>query len=80
MGPRKLISGTIISGSNVCKSTVMVFSRYPVECEWKWGEHALPRISNCTYLGIDFACNGAWDMHIQKVHDYCKKKVISYIV
>ena len=46
--------------------------RNPVEGEWKWGEHALPRVS--TY-GIDFACNGAWDVHIQKVHDNCKKKV-----
>ena len=37
-------------------------------------------VSNYTYLGIDFACNGAWDMHIQKVRDNCKKKLISYIV
>ena len=28
-----------------------------------------------TYLGIDFACNGAWDVHIQKVRNNCKKKV-----
>ena len=27
------------------------------------------------YLGIDFACNVAWDVHIQKVRDNCKKKV-----
>ena len=40
----------------------MVFSRNPVEGEWKWGEHLLPRVSNYTYLGIDFACNGAWDV------------------
>ena len=61
--------------ANVRKSAVMVFSRNPVEGEWKWGEHALPRVSNYTYLGIDLACNGAWDMHIQKVRDNCKKKV-----
>ena len=61
--------------ANVCKSAVMVFSRNPVEGEWKWGEHALPRVSNYTYLGIDFACNGAWDVHIQRVRDNCKKKV-----
>ena len=61
--------------ANVRKSAVMVFSRNPVEGEWKWGEHALPRVSNYTYLGIDFACNGAWDMHIQKIRDNCKKKV-----
>ena len=30
--------------------------RNPVEGEWKWGEHALPRVSNYTYLGID------WDL------------------
>ena len=63
--------------ANVSKSAVMVFSRDPVKGEWKWGEHALPRVSNYTYLGtsIDFACNGAWDMHIRKVRDTCKKKV-----
>ena len=43
-----------------------------MEGEWKWGEHALPRVSNYSYLGIDFACNG---VHIQKVRDNCKKKV-----
>ena len=32
-----------------------MFSRNPLEGEWKWGEHALPRVSNYTYLGIDFA-------------------------
>ena len=68
---QKLIS--VVHGwrlkANVCKSAVMVFSRNPVEGEWKCGEHALPRISNYTYLGIDFACNGAWDVHI------CRKKV-----
>ena len=56
--------------ANVCKSAVMLFSRNPVEGEWKWGEHAL---SNYTYLGINFACNGAWDVHIRA---NCKKKVI----
>ena len=55
--------------ANVCKSAVMVFSRNPVEGEWKWGEHLLPRVSNYTYLGIDFACNGAWDVHIKKIRD-----------
>ena len=44
--------------ANVCKSAVMVFSRNPVEGEWKWGEHLLPRVSNY------FACNGAWDVPI----------------
>ena len=26
-----------------------------------------------TCLGIDFTCNGAWDVHIQKVRNNCKK-------
>ena len=50
----------------------MVFS---VEGEWKWGEHVLPRVSNYTYLGIYFACNWAWDVHIQKVCNTCKESV-----
>ena len=53
----------------------MVFSLNPVESEWKWGKHALPRVSNYTYLGINFACNVAWDVHIRKVCNNCKKKV-----
>ena len=61
--------------ANVCKSAVMVFSKNPVEGEYKWGKHALPRVSTYTYLGIDFACNGAWDVHIQKVRNNCKKNV-----
>ena len=61
--------------TNVSKSAVMVFSRDPVEGEWKWDEHALLRVIDCTYLGIDFACNTAWDVHIRKVCDNCKKKV-----
>ena len=27
----------------------------------------LPKVSNYCYLGIDFASNGAWDVHIKKV-------------
>ena len=38
------------------KSAVMVFSINSVEGGWKWG---LPKVSSYTYLGIDFACNGA---------------------
>ena len=53
----------------------MVFSRNPVEGDWKWGKHSLPRVFNYTYLGIDFECNGAWDVNIRKVRDNCKKKV-----
>ena len=39
------------------------------------GNGADIRVSNYTCLGIDFACNGAWVLHIQKLHDNCKKKV-----
>ena len=28
-----------------------------------------------TYLGIDFACNGAWDRHIKNVLDSGRKRV-----
>ena len=58
--------------ANACKSAVMVFS---IEGEWKWGKHLLLRVSNYTYLGLDFACYGAWDVHIQEVRDNCTKKV-----
>ena len=37
-----------------------------VEGGWKWGEHKLPKLSNCSYLGIDFASNGAWDVYTFK--------------
>ena len=42
---------------NVSNSAVMVFSVVEV------GEHKHPQVSSYTYLGIDFACNGAWDVH-----------------
>ena len=42
---------------------------------WKWGEHKLPKASNYSYLGIDFASNGAWDVHLKKVLDNGRKKV-----
>ena len=53
--------------ANVSKSAVMVFSKNSVEGRWKWGEHTLPKVSNYSYLGIDFASNGAWDVHLKKV-------------
>ena len=53
----------------------MVFSKNSVEGGWKWGEHKLPKVSSYTYLGINFACNGAWDMHLKRVLDNGKKKV-----
>ena len=49
------------------KSAVMVFSKNSVEGGWKWGKHKLPKVSNYSYLGIDIASNGAWDVHLKKV-------------
>ena len=53
--------------ANVSKSAVMTFGKGSVEGSWKWGEQDLPRVSKYTYLGIDFAESGAWDVHIKKV-------------
>ena len=49
---------------SVGKSAVMVFARESVYGSCMWGEHALPRVSKYTYLGIDFTSTGAWDVHI----------------
>ena len=32
-------------------------------------------LSSYTYLGVDFACNGAWDVHLKRVLDNGRKKV-----
>ena len=48
----------------------MTSGKGSVEGSWKWGEQDLPRVS---YLGIDFAESGAWDMHMNKVVDSGKK-------
>ena len=61
--------------ANVTKSAVMVFAKDTVGGTWKWGEYDLPMVTKYTYLGIDFACNGAWDGHIKKVLDSGRKKV-----
>ena len=50
--------------ASVSKSAVMVFSKNSLEGGWKWGEHTLPKVSNYSYLGIDFASNGAWDVYL----------------
>ena len=57
---------------NVSKSAVLVFSKNSVEGGWKWGEHKLPKVSNDS---IDFASNGAWDVHLKKVLDNGRKEV-----
>ena len=61
--------------ANVSKSAVMVFARNQEEGEWMWGEHRLPRVCSYRYLGIDFACNGAWDVHVKKVIDSGRTKL-----
>ena len=60
---------------NVTKSAVMVFSKEVVEGTWKWGEYHLPIVTEYTYLGVDFASNGAWDGRIKKVLDSGRKKI-----
>ena len=35
----------------------------------------LPKVSIYIYLGIDFARNGAWDVHLKRVLDNGKKRV-----
>ena len=63
--------------ANVSKSAVMVFSKNSVEGGWKWGEHKLSKVSN---YSIDFASNGAWDVHLKKVLDNGRKKVNQYCI
>ena len=41
----------------------------------EWGEHELPKVSSYCCLGVDFASNGAWDVHIKKVVSNDRKKV-----
>ena len=47
----------------------MVFARNQDEGEWVWNEHRLPKVCSYSYLGIDFSCNEAWDVHVKKVID-----------
>ena len=61
--------------ANVCKCAVMVFSRNSVGGSWMWGEHSVPLVSNYCYLGIDFASDGGWDVHLKKVVGNGKKKI-----
>ena len=61
--------------ANVGKCAVMVFSRNSVGGSWMWGEHSIPLVSNYCYLGIDFASDGGWDVHLNKVVGNGKKKI-----
>ena len=55
----------------------MVFSKVAITdmCAWKWGDKVIPRVVSYCYLGIEFAENGSWDSHVQKVIDNGKKKL-----
>ena len=63
--------------SNIKKSAVVVFSKVAIidMCAWKWGDKVIPRVVSYCYLGIEFAENGSWDSHVQKVIDNGKKKL-----
>ena len=63
--------------SNIKKSAVVVFSKVAITdmCAWKWGDKVIPRVVSYCYLGIEFAENGSWDSHVQKVIDNGKKKL-----
>ena len=63
--------------ANVTKSAVMVFTKEAVEGALNWGDHELHTVAKYTFLGIDFASNGAWDGHIKKV---VGRRLISCIV
>ena len=55
----------------------MVFSKVAITdmCAWKWGDKVIPRVVSYCYVGIEFAENGSWDSHVQKVIDNGKKKL-----
>ena len=53
----------------------MVFARNTIDREWMWGEHRLPMVRSYNYLGIEFACTGAWDVHIKRVIDSGRKSI-----
>ena len=55
------------------KSGVMVRFKNRLEGRWKGGEHEPPKVSSYCHLGINFASNGAWDVHIKKVINGRKK-------
>ncbi len=63
--------------SNIKKSAVVVFSKEvnTGACTWKWGNKDIPEVVSYCYLGIEFANNGSWDSHVQKVINSGKKKL-----
>ena len=60
--------------SNIKKSAVMK-EVVKSTCTWKWGDKEIPRVVSYCYLGIEFANNGSWDSHVQKVINNGKKKL-----
>ena len=63
----------VVSGDYECSDG---FSKNYVEGGWKWGEHKLPKVSS---YSIDFASNGAWDVHLKKVLDNGRNQLHSVI-
>ena len=63
--------------SNIKKSAVVVFSKEvdTGACTWKWGDKDIPEVVSYCYLGIEFAKNGSWDSHVQKVINSGKKNL-----
>ena len=41
----------------------------------QWGDTEILRVVSYCYLGIEFANNGSWDSHVQKVINNGKKKL-----
>ena len=58
----------------------MTFGKGSVEGSWKWGEQDLLRVSKYTYLEIDFAQSGAWDVHMKKVVASGKRRLTNCVV
>ena len=38
-------------------------------------EHRLPRVCSYSYLGIEFTCNRAWDVHVKRAIDSDRKRL-----
>ena len=56
---------------------VVVFSKSKVHIpsSWTLGKHTIPQASSYCYLGIDFASDGGWDIHVKRVISNGRKKV-----
>ena len=56
----------------------MVFSKEvdTGACTWKWGDKDIPGVVS---YGIEFANNGSWDSHVQKVINSGKKVKLRFL-